>query len=264
MARKQSHSLIPDAILARRCREDEQYRQNLERRQAERDARDRLGAAGGKVEDLGQDYELNLRTDEEYLRQWVRAIAAQKVALVALPDHALPDPAAPPAWVPNHDAWGVAVCILQASNTYPNRAMTALVDLAMKDPNLAVAVAGCLRREIRRATTPALEVVAYEPAPSEQDGEFTVNDTPAERLIVDLTRKTITLDGKTYDVSSTSALRWVKVLASHPGEWISGTDLEKYDSELQNPRTDRWRQHLPELILCLIDSETGKGSRIRL
>ncbi len=87
---------------------------------------------------------------------------------------------------------------------------------------------------------------------------------PPPRLTVDVACKTITLDGETYDVTSINALRWVKVLADHPGEWISSTGLEKYDPELQNPRTDRWRPYLPEAVLSLIDSETGKGSRIRL
>src|SRR5262249_53976986 len=87
---------------------------------------------------------------------------------------------------------------------------------------------------------------------------------PPRRLTVDLGRKTITLDGKPYDVSSDNALRRVGVLAHHPGARVRGTGLEKYDSELQNRRTDRWRNHLPDEILSLIDSVTGKGSRIRL
>jgi hypothetical protein len=87
---------------------------------------------------------------------------------------------------------------------------------------------------------------------------------PLPRLTVDLARKTITLDGTPYDVDSDNALRWVKVLADHPGEWISGQDLEKYDSGLINAKTNRLRHFLPDAILSLIDSETGKGSRIRL
>ena len=45
---------------------------------------------------------------------------------------------------------------------------------------------------------------------------------PPPRLTMDLPRKTLTLDGVTYDVASDNALRWVQVLAEHPGEWISG------------------------------------------
>jgi hypothetical protein len=89
-------------------------------------------------------------------------------------------------------------------------------------------------------------------------------EPPPPRLSVNLARKTLTLDGVTYDVSSENALRWVKVLAEHPGEWISGPELEKYDPQLANPRPDRWKPFLPNEFLSLIDSETGKGSRIRL
>jgi hypothetical protein len=83
-------------------------------------------------------------------------------------------------------------------------------------------------------------------------------------LSVDLNRLTITLDGKTYDVRSEAALRWMKVLAEHPGEWISGPDLRKYDQELDSCRTDRLKPKLPDPISDLIDSDPGKGSRIRL
>jgi hypothetical protein len=83
------------------------------------------------------------------------------------------------------------------------------------------------------------------------------------RVNVDLARMTITLDGKEYDVSSENALRWVNVLADHPLEWISSSELERHDPQLGNPRTDRYKKHLPKRILSLIDSETGKGSRIR-
>jgi hypothetical protein len=86
---------------------------------------------------------------------------------------------------------------------------------------------------------------------------------PPPRISVDLARKTITLDGTRYDVPSDNALRWVKVLAAHPGEWISSTELKKYDPELQSVRTDRWHRFLPPAILSLINSDTGKGSRIR-
>jgi hypothetical protein len=58
-------------------------------------------------------------------------------------------------------------------------------------------------------------------------------------------------------------LRWVKVLAEHPGEWISGPELRHYDQELDGCRPHRLRKSLPPAILDLIDSETGKGSRVR-
>lgn len=83
------------------------------------------------------------------------------------------------------------------------------------------------------------------------------------RLIVDLTRKTVTLDGMSHDVPSDRALRWVKILVEHRGEWFSGKDLERYDTELINVRTDKLREFLPKEVDILIDSKTGAGSRIR-
>jgi hypothetical protein len=166
----------PDSInladtFARRRRDEEHNRQNLKRRQAERAAYDRLGAASGKVEDLGHDYELNLWADEEYLRRWIGAIAEEKAALVALPDRALPHAAAPPAWVVEGDAWAVGVKIFLASDTDPGWALRALAELATTDPKLAIAVARCLRREISLATTPTLKAVDSGPPPSDRDDE---------------------------------------------------------------------------------------------
>src|SRR5437016_2853069 len=68
-------------------------------------------------------------------------------------------------------------------------------------------------------------------------GEPRAEQPKAPRLTVDLARRTITLDGATYDVESVNALHWVEVLAEHPGEWISGKELERHDKELANTRT---------------------------
>lgn len=65
---------------------------------------------------------------------------------------------------------------------------------------------------------------------------------PEPRLRVDLARKTVTLDGVTRDVDSDNALRWIKVLTEHPGEWVSGAELKSHDPDLQGDRTDRWRE----------------------
>lgn len=83
-------------------------------------------------------------------------------------------------------------------------------------------------------------------------------------LTVDLKCKTLTVNGCTHEVDSVQALRWIKVLAEHPAEWISGLDLEQYDGELVGCRPDRLKKYLPLEILSLVDSETGKGSRLRL
>jgi hypothetical protein len=86
----------------------------------------------------------------------------------------------------------------------------------------------------------------------------------APRIIVELQKKTVTLDGKTHDVTSERALRWLKILADRPGEWVSSKGLERYDSELLQVRTDHLRKYLPAEICSLIDSQTGAGSRLRL
>jgi hypothetical protein len=84
------------------------------------------------------------------------------------------------------------------------------------------------------------------------------------RLTVDLARKQITLDERTYDVRSDLALRWVKVLADRPGEWIAKKELPRYDRELlDTTRTDHLRNYLPQCVNELIESRTGAGSRLR-
>lgn len=100
------------------------------------------------------------------------------------------------------------------------------------------------------------------PAIASADGRG--GQAPKRRIVVDLAKKTITFDDATYDVDSDQALRWVQVLASHLGEWISGPDLEKYDPNLIGVRTDKLQLYLPKAILNLIESQPGKGSRLRV
>src|SRR5262249_29842857 len=68
------------------------------------------------------------------------------------------------------------------------------------------------------------------------------------RIAVDLVRQTITLGGTTHDIASKKALRWVKVLVDHPGDWISGRELERYDDNLLEVRTDRLKHFLPNKL----------------
>jgi hypothetical protein len=83
--------------------------------------------------------------------------------------------------------------------------------------------------------------------------------------IVNLERMTIALGDKTYDLTSMNALRWVKVLADHPGEWITAPKLILHDKELDGCRPDRHcKPYLPLAVLALIDSDRRKGSRLRL
>ncbi len=88
--------------------------------------------------------------------------------------------------------------------------------------------------------------------------------TTNAHISVDLARRQVVIDGQSYDVNSENALRWVKVLIEHPGEWITGGELEKYDANLIGIRTDRLRPYLPEELLQHIESEPGIGSRFRM
>jgi hypothetical protein len=84
------------------------------------------------------------------------------------------------------------------------------------------------------------------------------------RLKVDLRRRRITLDDTTYEIPSEAALRWVRVLAKHRGQWVSSADLGKggYDKDLLTNRPDHLRRFLPGPINSLIQSKRGTGSRM--
>jgi hypothetical protein len=127
------------------------------------------------------------------------------------------------------------------------------------------------RRTLARRLAPIWAIEAPVPpgAPAEpgRQGGAGPPAAPAKeatRLVVDLERMTAALDGTTYDVKSECALRWLKVLVEHPGEWISGKELKKHDKILYAPRTNRWQKQLPGPIRLLINSEPGRGSRINL
>jgi hypothetical protein len=85
---------------------------------------------------------------------------------------------------------------------------------------------------------------------------------PALPVQVDVATRTVSFDGALYDVSEQAA-RWLKVLADHRGEWISGEQLAGHDPELDGVRTDRLRSRLPDSVRALIDSKPGAGSRMR-
>jgi hypothetical protein len=230
------------------------------------------------LSELDQKAEKLEQTDKNHWEQWVKVVVLKRSWLDRLKQ--------PPAGVQESlgDAWEPAVNIFLAAKTDPGRVVRELADLAATDPGFAISVAGCLRRGIRPVAegywsapvaatgllpTP-VESEATEPTPlSVGEPNNGAEEPPSPAIIpmpvtVDLASRTVTLGDTTYDVGSLNALRWVKVLAEHPGDWISSTDLKDYDGELQNQRTDRWRKSLPDSILSLIDSETGKGSRIRL
>jgi hypothetical protein len=85
------------------------------------------------------------------------------------------------------------------------------------------------------------------------------------QIIVHIDRVAVTVrtTGKDFDLKSEQAARWLKVLADHPGAWISGPDLIQHDEELDGARTDRLRKALPPQIRRMI--ETGRrGARLKL
>jgi hypothetical protein len=99
---------------------------------------------------------------------------------------------------------------------------------------------------------------------AEELGGAEEKETPEPRLIVDVDRMTLTLDDVTHDVPSELALRWVKVLSDHAGQWLSGAELRQFDPDLDGVRTDRLLKRLPEPVQQLIESSTGRGSRLTL
>lgn len=90
------------------------------------------------------------------------------------------------------------------------------------------------------------------------------SETLRPRLTINVGRRTVTLDGQTFDVQSVQAVRWLKVLSEHPGEWLAADGLKVFDPDLDGARPHRLKRFLPVSVLALIDSQTGKGSRLRL
>src|SRR5262249_43607132 len=102
---------------------------------------------------------------------------------------------------------------------------------------------------------------AVEGLPDDEPSPVPPAVAPApKRLTVSIECRTVTLDDQTFDVPSAQAVRWLKVLSDHPGEWIAAPELKKYDPNLEGARTDRLKTQLPDPVQALIDSETGKGS----
>jgi hypothetical protein len=90
------------------------------------------------------------------------------------------------------------------------------------------------------------------------------SESKTSPVIVDFQQKTITFRGKQFDIRSMQALRWIHILAQHPGEWFSSKSLGEIDRELFGVRTDQLRKYLPKEILDLIESKSGAGSRLKL
>jgi hypothetical protein len=138
---------IPADIKARRKREVEQAEHEQQRAKDEKETRYQLVRAGNLAETLGQAYELEQKTDKDYLGRWVNAIAAYKAVLSSWPN-----PNVPPAGITAHnrDARRVAEGLFLASDTKPDKAVKTLAKIATDDPDFAVSVARWLRHEIRK------------------------------------------------------------------------------------------------------------------
>ncbi len=113
-----------------------------------------------------------------------------------------------------------------------------------------------LRHEVMAERTP-LEAAGNKPPLSRKE-------PPPSRLTVDQGRMGATLDGVFLDCNSKQALRLLSVYASHPGVWISATELKKYDAELDGAKPHVLKKLLPPRICTLIQSDRRKGSRLWL
>lgn len=86
---------------------------------------------------------------------------------------------------------------------------------------------------------------------------------PTAPIQVSVERRAVTCGDESFDIPSEQAVRWLKVLADRPGVWVSGADLQKYDPELVNVRTDQLKRQIPIQVRRFIDSKQGTGSRLR-
>jgi hypothetical protein len=137
---------LPDDIKTRQRQAAQQARSEHRQKTETLKDRDRLVAAGNRVDALGGDYELKRRGDKKYLRRWVAAIAAYQAVSPSWPNREVP-----PAGLTEHrrDAWRVAVKVFLASDTAPQEAVNELKGAATI-PDFAVSVAQWLRRGLRR------------------------------------------------------------------------------------------------------------------
>jgi len=199
---------IPEETKARWRRQIEQAdRERKEHLDAERD-RYRLVNAGNLVEDLGGEFEYELKADREYVTRWIKTMAVYRVVLTELEQKAekmeqadknhwkqwtkvvvfkrgwLDQLKQPPADVADlfGDAWQPAVNIFLAADTAPDLAATELANLAAMDPGFAMSVGGCLRRGIRPVAEGRWVPPASAPSfpPASVEGE--ASEPTAERV----------------------------------------------------------------------------------
>lgn len=76
-----------------------------------------------------------------------------------------------------------------------------------------------------------------------------------KRLSISFDPPTITFDGTVYPAKINSVIL-VNALVKADGDWVSGKDIEP------GFRVERAKESLPEVVCSLIESVSGKGSRL--
>ena len=109
---------------------------------------------------------------------------------------------------------------------------------------------------------PPTTAIVQKPVPANHD-KARLHNADTSIPIVDVAKHTVTFNGRTYDISSLQALRWLAVLVGRPGEYIAAKDLSSHNPDLLNVRTDKLCAYLPAELQERIESKTGAGSRWR-
>lgn len=89
-------------------------------------------------------------------------------------------------------------------------------------------------------------------------------EVPLSRLKVDLDTLEISFDGVVYQIKSSKAALWLKLLADNEKTWFTSSDAVLLEPDLEKSRPDKLKSYLPEEIRSMIESNPSKGSRIVL
>jgi hypothetical protein len=116
------------------------------------------------------------------------------------------------------------------------------------------------RREMRRTLNDGLfKVIA---------GHVEILNQVLERretsVAVDLTNWTVTIASVRHQLKGEQEARWLKVLAEHRGQLISGPQLKTFDTELDGVRTDRLLNRLPDPVKRILEVAGKKGTRMKV
>lgn len=86
-----------------------------------------------------------------------------------------------------------------------------------------------------------------------------VSDAPPVR--VDLTKQTVSFDGEEYPVMSKKALRWLRALATRPGEWFDRRAIRAVDPGAVG-NVGGFVRALPAAIVSLVERQRSRGCRL--